>query len=72
MDIRSYRKAKGLRLADLAKVIGVTKGYLSTVETGGGCSQAVALRLESWSNGDLDAATLSPAVAAARRQPAVA
>jgi ribosome-binding protein aMBF1 (putative translation factor) len=72
MSIRTFRKAKGLRLTELAAAIEVTKGYLSTIETGGACSQAVALRLEAYSNGELDAAALSQAVAAARRQPAAA
>jgi transcriptional regulator with XRE-family HTH domain len=72
MNIRTFRTAKGLTLAELADAIDVSKGYLSVIERAGGCSPAVALKLEAYWKGDLDAAALSPAVAAARAQPAAA
>ncbi len=72
MDVRSFRKARRLTLESLGREIGVTKGYLSQVENGAPCSQAVALRLEKFSEGALDAAGLCPAVAEARTLPATA
>lgn len=71
MDIRTFRKSRGLTLEALGRALGVTKGYLCQIEKGSACSQAVALKLEDFSSGALDAALLSPAVAAARK-PAVA
>lgn len=67
MDIKSFRAARGLTLSALGSELGVTKGYLSQIENGAPCSQAVALRLEAFSGGEVDAAAICPAVAAARK-----
>jgi transcriptional regulator with XRE-family HTH domain len=57
-----------MTLAALGAELGVTKGYLSQVENGEPCSQSVALRLETYSAGDVDAGMICPAVMAARIQ----
>jgi transcriptional regulator with XRE-family HTH domain len=66
MDIRTFRQSHGLTLKALGKEIGVTKGYLSQVENGEPCSQAVALKLEKFSEGAIDASQICAAVMAAR------
>lgn len=72
MDIRTFRKDRGLTLEALGRELGVSKGYLCQIENGAACSQSVALKLEKFSGGALDAARLSPAVAAARDSAAAA
>jgi DNA-binding XRE family transcriptional regulator len=66
MDIRTFRKSRGMTLEALGKELGVSKGYLSQVESGATCSQAVALRLERFSEGEINAAAICPAVRQAR------
>jgi hypothetical protein len=61
-----------MTLEALGKEIGVTKGYLSQIENGEPCSQQVALKLETFSKGEIDAAAICPAVMAARANKAAA
>ena len=67
MDIRTFRQSRELTLEALGAALGVTKGYLSQVENGAGCSQSVALKLEVYSLGEVDAAQICPAVMNARK-----
>ena len=66
MDIRTFRQSRGMTLEALGAALGVTKGYLSQVENGATCSQAVALKVEALSEGAVNAANISSAVMAAR------
>lgn len=67
MEIRAFRKSRRLTLEQLGRSLGVTKGYLSQIENGGeSCSAPLALKLEKFSDGALDAAKLNASVAAAR------
>jgi transcriptional regulator with XRE-family HTH domain len=72
MKIRAFRKSRQLTLEQLGDALGVTKGYLSQIENGiEACSAPLALKLEKFSGGALNAADLNQSVAAARSvQPA--
>lgn len=71
--VADLRKERGETLEEFARALAIaSKGRLSEIERGADCSLPLALKLEAISSGRLDAAALSPAVAAARRQPAAA
>ncbi len=69
--IRQLRDRRGWTLEQLADRIGLkSKGRMSEIERGvTEPSPEVALRLEEISDGLIDAAALSPLIAAARRTP---
>lgn len=68
ITIASLRKELGLTLDELAEQLGISsKGYLSQIERGViDCSLAIALRIEEFSGGRIDAASLSRDVSMAR------
>lgn len=68
ITIASLRKELGLTLDELAEQLGISsKGYLSQIERGViDCSVRVALRIEDFSGGRIDAAGLSADVRMAR------
>lgn len=68
ITIASLRKELGLTLDELAEQLGISsKGYLSQIERGVvDCSLSVALRIEEFSGGRIDAASLSRDVNMAR------
>jgi DNA-binding XRE family transcriptional regulator len=68
ITIASLRKELGLTLDELAEQLGISsKGYLSQIERGViDCSLSIALRIEEFSGGRIDAASLSRDVSMAR------
>lgn len=68
VTIASLRRELGLTLDELAEQLGISsKGYLSQIERGViDCSVRVALRIEEFSSGRIDAACLSADVRMAR------
>lgn len=71
--VADLRKERGETLEQFARALGIaSKGRLSEIERGADCSMPLALKLEAISGKRLDAAALSPAVAAARALPAAA
>jgi len=68
ITIASLRKELGLTLDELAEQLGISsKGYLSQIERGViDCSLSIALRIEEFSGGRIDAASLSRDVNMAR------
>lgn len=67
-SVAALRAELGLSLVEFGRLIGLnSKGNASLIERGGTCSLRVALAIEELSQGRIDAATLSPDVAAARR-----
>ena len=67
MDIRTFRQSRGFTLEAFGEALGgITKGYLSQIENGATCSQAVALKIEALSGGEVNAGEICPAVMAAR------
>jgi transcriptional regulator with XRE-family HTH domain len=65
--VADLRAELGLSLAEFAARIGITsKGHASLIERSGTCSLRAALAIEELSGGRIDAAQLSPDVAAAR------
>lgn len=68
MDIRQYRKSRGLSVREFAAALELrSAGYLCDIERLNRCSPKVALAIEAHSNGLVDAATLNADVAAARK-----
>ncbi len=71
MDLASYRKSLGLSQEECARALGISsKGYVSGIERGARvASLRLAMRIERWSGGAVDAATLNPeAERSAKRQ----
>lgn len=71
MDLASYRKQLGLSQESCARALGVTsKGYISDIESGARhASLRLALKIEQWSGGAVDAASVNPLIAALRDKP---
>ena len=72
--IADLRRERGETLDEFARALGIaSKGRISEIERGTlRPSLDVALKIEELSGGRIDAAAISPAVAAARRQPQAA
>lgn len=64
MDFATYRKSLGLSQEECAHALGVrSKGYISDIETGARhASLRLALKIQAWSGGKVDASTLCPQV----------
>jgi transcriptional regulator with XRE-family HTH domain len=62
MDLRAYRKSRGLSQLACAKELGLnSKGYVSEIETGSQPpSTHLALKIQKWSNGQVPARSLLP------------
>ena len=67
MDLATYREKHGLTLEALAKRLGKSKGHLHAVESAGYATAKLALAIETETNGEIDAASLNPEIAQARR-----
>lgn len=65
MDLRAYRKSRGLSQTEAARALGVeSKGYICDIEKGRRpASLLLALKIEQWSGGKVKAATLNPKAA---------
>jgi transcriptional regulator with XRE-family HTH domain len=66
--IKSFRRANKLTQQQLADAAGIrSKAYISSIESGAEtCSLKVALRLEQFSHGEIDAAAICPEAAKIR------
>ena len=62
MDLRAYRKSRGLTQAACAQELELSsKSYISEIETGSQPpSMDLALRIEKWSDGQVTARQLLP------------
>jgi DNA-binding XRE family transcriptional regulator len=62
MDLVSFRRQKGLSQEDVAKAVGVrSKSYISRIETQpGSCSLRLALKIERFTDGLVQARDLCP------------
>jgi transcriptional regulator with XRE-family HTH domain len=60
MDLRAFRESRGLSQQDVADAIGLaSKGHISTLETGASrVGLRTALRIETWSGGEVRAIDL--------------
>lgn len=67
MTISEFRKGKELTLEAFGALIGKSKGHVHAIEQSNQCSAKVALAIERVSEGLVDAATLNPEIAEARR-----
>jgi DNA-binding XRE family transcriptional regulator len=68
MKVSDLRKEMGLTQEQFASQIGLgSKGYVSEMESGAGCSVRVALEIERLSDGRIAAETLNPDVALVRQ-----
>lgn len=63
MDLKTYREGRGLSQEACAAELGLrSKSYICEIETGAKpASLKLALKIERWSEGQIPAATLSPA-----------
>lgn len=70
--IAAFRKdVLGISQGEFARLVGLTsKSHVSDIEKADKCSPRVALEIERISNGAIDAASISPAVALVRQQAA--
>lgn len=62
MDLASFRKSLGLSQEECARALGLSsKGHISDIENGvRPASLRLALKIEKWSGGKVEAAGLSP------------
>ena len=61
IDIRKYRRSMGKTQATCAKELGITTVYFSDLERGKNHpSPPLAVRIEAWSEYNIDRATLRP------------
>jgi len=67
MTLTEYRKANGLTLEAVALAVDVTKGRIHQIEAGANCSPELALRIEAFCGGRVNASMLSPTIADARQ-----
>ena len=67
MTLDTYLRQQGaVSLTDLAKRIGVSKGRLSQIRGGEPCPPALALQIETATEGAVSASALSHVIAQAR------
>jgi transcriptional regulator with XRE-family HTH domain len=67
MTLSEWRKQEGLSLDALASKLDKSKGHLSAVENEGYATARLALDIEKLTGGLVDAATLNPEIAEARK-----
>jgi transcriptional regulator with XRE-family HTH domain len=51
--LRAYRKKTGLTLEQLGAAVGVTKGFISKIESGAVPSLRVAMKISEFSKGEI-------------------
>lgn len=51
--LKEYLREKDINITQLAKLIGVSRGHLSTVANGKPGGKNLASRIEKWSNGEI-------------------
>lgn len=54
MELKDYIKNNGKSMADAAREIGVSRQYLYFLCDGNSCGKKTALKIERWSNGNVD------------------
>jgi DNA-binding transcriptional regulator YdaS (Cro superfamily) len=67
MTLDAYLNKSDTSLTDLAKSIGVSKGRLSQIRGGEPCPPALALKIETATDGAVSASKLSNIIADARK-----
>jgi DNA-binding XRE family transcriptional regulator len=67
MTVAQYRAKRELTLEAFAAALGKSKSHLCEIEASNSCSAKLALAIEAHSGGLVDAATLNPEVALARK-----
>lgn len=67
MTLTKYREIHGLSLEALATQLGKSKGHLHAVEKDGYATAKLALAIERLTEGQVDAASLNPEIAEARK-----
>ncbi len=67
MTLTDWRLNQGLSLEALASKLDKSKGHLHAVENNGYATARLALDIETLTNGEVDAASLNPEIAEARK-----
>jgi transcriptional regulator with XRE-family HTH domain len=67
MNLSDWRAREGLSLDALAAKLGKSKGHLHAVEKDGYATARLALDIETLTHGVVDAGTLNPEIAEARK-----
>jgi transcriptional regulator with XRE-family HTH domain len=67
MTLTEWRKQNGLSLEALAAKLQKSKGHLSAVENDGYATARLALDIEALTDGAVDAGSLNPEIAEARK-----
>lgn len=67
MTLSEWRKQHGLSLEAVASKLGKSKGHLHAVEKDDYATARLALDIEALTNGKVDAASLNPEIAEARK-----
>ncbi len=67
MTLSEYRETNGLSLEALAMQLGKSKGHIHAVEKEGYATARLALDIERLTGGAVDAASLNPEIAEARK-----
>lgn len=67
MTLSDWRAKEGLSLEALAAKLEKSKGHIHAVEKDGYATARLALDIEKLTNGEVDAATLNPEIAEARK-----
>lgn len=68
--LSEWREREGLTLEALAGKLGKSKGHLHAVESDGYATARLALDIEKVTGGEVDAGSLNPEIAEARRKAA--